>query len=219
MTAAPTATHSDHSRLMDRVYRRQRHIYDLTRKYYLLGRDRMIYGLDIAEGQSLLEVGCGTGRNLIVVSKHYPMTRLFGLDISSEMLATARGKLAGLPNEVTLRELDASRFVPADFDEAGFDRIMISYALSMIPDWEKTLAASLAALKPGGSLHIADFGQQEGLPRWFGAMLRSWLRQFHVTPRANLESALRSMIDGAPYRLDFSSHALGYAWIAVIRRF
>jgi S-adenosylmethionine-diacylgycerolhomoserine-N-methlytransferase len=179
----------------------------------------MIYGLDIAEGQSLLEVGCGTGRNLIVVSKHYPMTRLFGLDISSEMLATARGKLAGLPNEVTLRELDASRFVPADFDEAGFDRIMISYALSMIPDWEKTLAASLAALKPGGSLHIADFGQQEGLPRWFGAMLRSWLRQFHVTPRANLESALRSMIDGAPYRLDFSSHALGYAWIAVIRRF
>jgi S-adenosylmethionine-diacylgycerolhomoserine-N-methlytransferase len=130
MTAAPTTTHSDHSRLMDRVYRRQRHIYDLTRKYYLLGRDRMIYGLDIAEGQSLLEVGCGTGRNLMVVSKHYPMTRLFGLDISSEMLATARGKLAGLPNEVTLRELDASRFVPADFDEAGFDRIMISYALS-----------------------------------------------------------------------------------------
>jgi S-adenosylmethionine-diacylgycerolhomoserine-N-methlytransferase len=218
MTAAPTMTRSDHSRLMDRVYRRQRHIYDLTRKYYLLGRDRMIHGLDMSEGQSLLEVGCGTGRNLAVVASHYPMTRLFGLDISSEMLATARGKLAGLPHEVTLRELDASRFVPADFDEPGFDRIMISYALSMIPDWEKTIAASLAALKPGGSLHIADFGQQEGLPRWFGALLRGWLRRFHVTPRANLESALRSTIEGAPYRLEFSSHALGYAWLAVIRR-
>ncbi|MGV3548865.1 class I SAM-dependent methyltransferase [Rhizobium sp.] len=215
MTSAAT---KDHSRLMDQVYRHQRHIYDATRKYYLLGRDRMIYGLDLSEGQSLLEVGCGTGRNLAVVADHYPQTRLFGLDISSEMLSTARRKLANLPGDVTLRELDASRFVPSDFDEPGFDRIMISYALSMIPDWQKTIAASLAALKPGGSLHIADFGQQEGLPRWFGHALRTWLRQFHVTPRADLESSLRSMIEGAPYRLEFSRHALGYAWLAVITR-
>lgn len=219
MTAAPIPSRTDHSRLMDQVYRHQRHIYDLTRKYYLLGRDRMIRGLDLSEGQSLLEVGCGTGRNLAVVAGHYPGTHLFGLDISSEMLATARAKLAGLPTEVTLRELDASRFGPDDFDEPGFDRIMISYALSMIPDWERTIAASLAALKPGGSLHIADFGQQERLPRWFGLTLQAWLRQFHVTPRANLESVLRTMTDGAPYRLEFSSHALGYAWLAVIRRF
>jgi S-adenosylmethionine-diacylgycerolhomoserine-N-methlytransferase len=218
MTAAPATARSDHSRLMDRVYRRQRHIYDLTRKYYLLGRDRMIRGLDLAEGESLLEVGCGTGRNLALVAGRYPATRLFGLDISSEMLATARAKLASLSVDVTLRELDASRFVPADFDEPGFDRIMISYALSMIPDWERTVAASLATLKPGGSLHIADFGQQEGLPRWFGRLLRGWLRQFHVTPRANLESVLRGMIEGAPYRLEFSNHAFGYAWLAVIRR-
>lgn len=218
MTAVPVTTRSDHSRLMDRVYRRQRHIYDLTRKYYLLGRDRMIHGLDLEEGGSLLEVGCGTGRNLALVASRYPAARLFGLDISSEMLATARTKLGGLPAEVTLRELDASRFVSADFDVPGFDRIMISYALSMIPDWERTVAAALAALRPGGSLHIADFGQQEGLPRWFGPLLRSWLRQFHVTPRANLESGLRGMIEGAPYRLEFQSHARGYAWLAVIRR-
>lgn len=219
MTSAPLVTGNDHSRLMDRVYRHQRHIYDLTRKYYLLGRDRLIHDLDLSKGQSLLEVGCGTGRNLAVVADHYPATRLFGLDISSAMLETARAKLEGLPVDVTLRELDASRFVPGDFDEPGFDRILISYALSMIPDWERTVAASLAALKPGGSLHIADFGQQAGLPRWFGHMLRAWLRQFHVTPRAELESVLRSMIEGSPYRLEFSSHALGYAWLIVIRRF
>jgi S-adenosylmethionine-diacylgycerolhomoserine-N-methlytransferase len=218
MTAAPFVRASDHSRLMDRVYRHQRHIYDATRKYYLLGRDRMIHGLDLSEGQSLLEVGCGTGRNLAVVARHYPRTRLFGLDISAAMLDTARTKLSGRAVEVTLRELDAGRFVPGDFDEPGFDRIMISYALSMIPDWERTIAASLAALKPGGSLHIADFGQQERLPRWFGHALRAWLRRFHVTPRADLESTLRSMIEGAPYRLEFRSHALGYAWLAVVSR-
>jgi S-adenosylmethionine-diacylgycerolhomoserine-N-methlytransferase len=219
MSMAPLATNGDHSRLMDQVYRHQRHIYDATRKYYLLGRDRMIRGLDLSEGQSLLEVGCGTGRNLAVVARHFPEARLFGLDISSEMLVTARAKLAHLGSAVTLRELDASRYLAADFEEPGFDRIMISYALSMIPDWESAVAASLAALKPGGSLHIADFGQQDGLPRWFGALLRAWLNKFHVTPRANLESALRGMIEGSPYRLQFESHARGYAWLAVIRRF
>ncbi|TIV74063.1 MAG: SAM-dependent methyltransferase, partial [Mesorhizobium sp.] len=38
---------ASHAELMDGVYRWQRHIYDLTRKYYLLGRDRLIDGLDV----------------------------------------------------------------------------------------------------------------------------------------------------------------------------
>ena len=218
MTAAPTMTRSDHSRLMDRVYRRQRHIYDLTRKYYLLGRDRIIHGLDIGEGQSLLELGCGTGRNLAVVANHYPMTRLFGLDISSEMLATAHGKLAGLPHEVTLRELDASRFVPADFDEQAFDRIMISYALSMIPEWRRTVAAALEAVDEGGSLHIVDFGRQERLPGWFRTSLRAWLAKFHVSPRDSMREVLESECRRVGASLRFETLYRGYAVHAVITK-
>ena len=53
---------------------------------------------------------------------------------------------------------------------SGFDRIFISYSLSMIPRLAKrTIVAALDALAPGGSLHIVDFGQQEGLPGWFRA--------------------------------------------------
>lgn len=218
MTGASLLDGNGHSRLMDRVYRRQRHFYDVTRKYYLLGRDRLILGLDLSNGQSLLEVGCGTGRNLAVAADHYPDARLFGLDISAEMLATARKNLSGEATEPVLKRLDATNFTPADLGERGFDRIMISYALSMIPEWEKTVTASLAALNPGGSLHIADFGQQERLPRWFGRLLRAWLRQFHVTPRADLESVLRGAIEGGPYALTFIQHARGYAWLAIIRR-
>ena len=55
---------SDHAARMDRMYRYQRHIYDLTRKYYLLGRDRAIRDLQVPVDGTLLEVGCGTGRNL-----------------------------------------------------------------------------------------------------------------------------------------------------------
>jgi S-adenosylmethionine-diacylgycerolhomoserine-N-methlytransferase len=54
--------------LMDRVYRRQRHIYDLTRKYFLLGRDTLISRLQPPTGGSVIEIGCGTGRNLVAAA-------------------------------------------------------------------------------------------------------------------------------------------------------
>ncbi len=47
---------------MDHVYRHQRYIYDLTRKYYLFGRDRLISGLQLKPGARVVEVGCGTAQ-------------------------------------------------------------------------------------------------------------------------------------------------------------
>ena len=76
--------------LMDRIYRRQRHVYDFTRKYYLLGRDRLIQRLNPPAGGRVLEIGCGTARNLVVAARTHPDVRFFGIDISWEMLETAR---------------------------------------------------------------------------------------------------------------------------------
>ncbi|RUW18866.1 SAM-dependent methyltransferase, partial [Mesorhizobium sp. M1E.F.Ca.ET.041.01.1.1] len=84
------------------------------------------------------------------------------------------------------------------------------------PGWEKTVSAALAALAPGGSLHVVDFGQQEGLPRWFRALLRGWLRKFHVEPRASLRDVLESESErtGATFR--FRTLYRGYAWLGMI---
>jgi len=219
MSDVPSQSLAGHSHLMDRVYRHQRHIYDATRKYYLLGRDRLILQLDMQPGQSLMEIGCGTGRNLALAGRLYPGIDLYGLDISSEMLATAAKSLANEGNgDAVLKLGDAARFSASDFGTAGFDRIMISYALSMIPEWEKTLDRAIAALNPGGALHIADFGQQDRLPRWFRSLLLGWLRRFHVSPRAKLKSVIETAIAGGAYRLDFTSHARDYAWIIVVHR-
>ncbi|HVZ27038.1 MAG TPA: class I SAM-dependent methyltransferase, partial [Rhizomicrobium sp.] len=88
-------THSAaHAGLMDKVYRRQRYIYDFTRKYYLFGRDSLIRELDLQPDQSLVEIGCGTARNLIAIAGRFPEARLYGLDASEEMLKTARQQLA-----------------------------------------------------------------------------------------------------------------------------
>jgi S-adenosylmethionine-diacylgycerolhomoserine-N-methlytransferase len=212
-TSAPTETHAD---LMDGMYRYQRHIYDLTRKYYLLGRDQTIRDLDLAPSATLLEVGCGTGRNLALAHKQFPRARLYGLDISQEMLISARRTFAALGTPADFRVADATAFTAQEFGVAGFDRVMISYALSMIPDWERAIDASVAALTPGGQLHIVDFGQQEGLPGWFRALLGSWLTRFHVTPRATLREVLQAKADSENAQLTFKTIGGGYAWRAII---
>ncbi|WP_426227618.1 class I SAM-dependent methyltransferase [Pararhizobium sp. DWP3-4] len=219
MTAIETGAGSSHADRMDRMYRTQRHVYDLTRKYYLFGRDTLINELNVPAGGSVLEVGCGTGRNLALISQRFPDARLFGLDISAEMLASAEAKL-GKPRltRTVLRVADATDFQASEFGETGFDRIVISYALSMIPDWEKAVGAAIAALNPGGSLHIADFGQQERLPRLFRRGLQAWLRRFHVTPRKTMAAVLKSNADRFGDTLEFRPIGRGYAWLFTYRR-
>lgn len=207
-----------HATRMDGMYRYQRHVYDLTRKYYLLGRDAAIRGLDLPANGTLLEVGCGTGRNLAVAQRHFPQARLFGLDISREMLISARKTFAGRAATPHFMVADATRFKPGEFGVDGFDRILVSYALSMIPDWEGAIDAALAALNPGGQLHVVDFGQQERLPAWFRSLLRSWLARFHVTPRADLRTVLENRAAANGLTLHFRSAFAGYAWHATLSR-
>ncbi|WP_183826247.1 class I SAM-dependent methyltransferase [Rhizobium sp. BK377] len=211
-----TVKSEDHADLMDGMYRYQRHFYDLTRKYYLLGRDRTIRNLDVPQGGTLLEVGCGTGRNMALAHKHFPTARLYGLDISQEMLISARKTFATKATIPDFRVADATAYTPREFGIAGFDRILISYALSMIPDWERAVDSSIAALNPGGELHIVDFGQQEGLPTWFRTLLQAWLAKFHVTPRANLRDVLEAQATENNARLSFETIGGGYAWRAAI---
>ena len=89
-----TMTTASAAEAMDRLYSRQRFIYDATRRYYLWGRDELIANLDVPEGGTALEIGCGTARNLVAAARRYPSARLFGLDISEVMLATAHGSLS-----------------------------------------------------------------------------------------------------------------------------
>ncbi|RJG44559.1 class I SAM-dependent methyltransferase [Mesorhizobium sp. DCY119] len=217
MSATDTASHSN---LMDGVYRHQRHIYDLTRKYYLLGRDQLIDGLDVPAGGTALELGCGTGRNIVLAARRYRDVKFFGLDISNEMLETAKISVAreGIAGRVALAQGDATAFeTRALFGETGFDRVFISYSLSMIPGWEKAVGAALAGLKPGGSLHIVDFGQQERLPLWFRTVLHAWLAKFHVEPRASLLQVLESECEKQAASLSFETLYRGYAVKAVIK--
>lgn len=204
-----------HAALMDRTYRRQRLIYDATRAWFLLGRDHLIAHLDVPPGGSVLEIACGTGRNLAHIGRRYPDARLYGLDISSEMLRSARAKLGG---RADLALGDACAFDGHGlFGVDRFDRLVLSYSLSMIPEWPRAVACALDHLAPGGSLHIVDFGTQKRLPAVARTGLNAWLARFHVTPRHDLFERLDAVADRRALRLEHAELFATYAQHAVIR--
>jgi len=210
---------ASHAELMDQVYRLQRHVYDVTRKYYLFGRDRMIDRLAIPQrglGVSVIEIACGTGRNLARIRAVWPGAALFGLDISAEMLKSARARL---PREVRLAVGDATAFDPqALFGHGNFDRVVMAYCTSMIPEWRDAVALACRLLAPGGSLHIVDFGDMAGLPGPLRGALRWWLARFHVSPRADLAEAARGIAAAQGLLCEATVFAGGYYRLVRVER-
>jgi S-adenosylmethionine-diacylgycerolhomoserine-N-methlytransferase len=218
MTAA---TDQQSGLLMDRIYRHQRYIYDLTRKYYLLGRDKVIRDLKPEASDAVLEIGCGTGRNLIKAARRYPEVRCFGVDISREMLTTAETSIrrSKLDERISLFRGDATNFDGAALiGQPTFERIFISYSLSMIPSWRATMERAVRSLAPGGKLLIVDFGQLEGWPSWFRRSLLKWLSLFHVTPRVDLAEEAAALAGDRGYHVTSTGLYRGYARYITIER-
>ncbi|MFV0297708.1 MAG: class I SAM-dependent methyltransferase [Hyphomicrobiaceae bacterium] len=210
-----------HAHHLDRNYRYQRHVYDLTREYYLLGRTRMISGLDLADGMSVLEIGCGTALNLIRACRRMPGAEFHGLDLSRMMLETAARALAkhDLGSQIRLARGDATDFdATALFGRGTFDRVFLSYSLSMIPPWEQALDHAARLLSAGGQLHIVDFGRCEALPAVVRSALHAWLARFRVFPREDLEAKLHRLAGSLDLDLDFKNLYRGYSCHAVLRR-
>jgi S-adenosylmethionine-diacylgycerolhomoserine-N-methlytransferase len=207
--------------LMNRTYRHQRHIYNFTRKYFLLGRDRLIAEIDARDNARVLEIGCGTGRNLMLAAQKYPGARYFGIDVSTEMLNFAIRAIsrADLADRIHVAHADATRFDPTSlFAIDQFDRIFISYSLSMIPQWQSVVGTAISHLAPNGELRIIDFGDQERLPAAFRRLLWRWLNAFHVAPRDGLEAFLNAHAAAIGATMTFARPYRGYAQYAVLRR-
>ncbi len=224
---------NDVTKAMNNMYRYTRYVYDASRKYYLLGRDRMINELRARPDEIVIEVGCGTARNLIQMARLYPQAKFYGLDASEEMLKTAQESIdrAGLTDQIKIAHGFAQNFDPAamfGIEPGSIHKIVFSYALSMIPPWQESLDHALTLIKPAlpatpagpaqvsGSVHIVDFGSQEGLPKWFRAFLFWWLDLFGVHFRPELPVYVRTL-SSKNFKPVITTGLKGYYWLAEIR--
>lgn len=125
-------------------------------------KSRLVEQAAIAPGHDVLDVGCGTGTLAMHAKSRHPNARIVGLDGDPEVLGIARRKIEAARLSIELHEGfadDGSAFPPA-----SFDRILSSLLMHHLPADQKRLAlkAIRSWLRPGGELHVLDFGPQDG---------------------------------------------------------
>ncbi len=174
------AAHRDFLNTYDGASRRS---YDLTRQYYLFGRDGVLRALAGEAWSRLGEVGPGTGRILRLLRRMRPDAELGAIEASDAMLEHARTRCP----DVSFVQGFAERADYAAPLGAPPERVLFSYCLSMVPNKREALERAMGALAPGGEVVVVDFSDLEGLPSPLAAALRAWLRAFHVEP---IEDAL-----------------------------
>jgi S-adenosylmethionine-diacylgycerolhomoserine-N-methlytransferase len=187
---------------LTRYYRWHARLYDATRWSFLFGRTALIRAIAAdAQPRRILEIGCGTGSNLLHLGRQFPDATVTGLDLSADMLTQARRKLAAHPTRIKLIQW---RYDQPLNREPGFDLIVFSYCLSMInPGWEQALESAQRDLQPGGRLAVVDF-HDTGF-----AEFRRWMGINHVRMDGHLLPRLTAL---CPPVVQTVQNAYGGGW-------
>lgn len=158
------------------VYAKRAEHYDVTSRVFNLllmpydgYRARAVEALDLWPGDTVVELGVGTGANLEMLADAVgPDGRVIGVDLSPEMLVEAREKVTrhGWSN-VELVEADARDYAfPEDLDG-----VLSTFAITLVPQAQKVIERAIDALSPGGHIAILDFKK----PDWPDWAIRAYL--------------------------------------------
>lgn len=123
---------------------------------------RLIEQAGIAPGMRVLDVGCGTGTLAIAAKRAVPSAEIVGLDGDAQVLARASGKARDAHAEVVF---DQGLSFDLPYADESFDRVLSSLLFHHLTgrDKRRTLAEIKRVLRPGGELHLADWGRPSGL--------------------------------------------------------
>jgi cyclopropane fatty-acyl-phospholipid synthase-like methyltransferase len=143
----------------------------------LLGGDRarqeLINQARIENGQSVLDIGCGTGTLVMLLKKQYPTVDVAGLDPDSKALRRAKNKAR---RAAVSLQLDQGFADELPYRDGSFDRVLSSFMFHHLEehDRENMLREALRVLKSAGSLHLLDFaGGDHGSHGLLGHLINS----------------------------------------------
>lgn len=142
-------------------------------------RSEIINCLDLNPGNTVLELGCGTGLNFpLILEKIGPQGKIIGVDISPGMLEVARQKARR--NHWSNIELIESDLTLFNFPD-GVDAIFSSGVFGYIPEYELVIEKAHGALSSGGHFAILDGKKPENLPGFVFKLILAIGKQYGYT--------------------------------------
>jgi ubiquinone/menaquinone biosynthesis C-methylase UbiE len=184
------------------LYRRRAKLYDFSANaYYLLGFREFAYrkigikALNLKKGDTVVEIGCGTGLNFSLLRKQVgPKGNIIGVDLTPEMLEEADKRIRrnGWQN-VTLVQSDAAEY---QFTEQ-IDGIISTFAITLVPEYDGIIQNGAAALSPNARFVVVDFKKPDKWPMWiiklFVILTRPFGISLDIADRHPWESVARYM--------------------------
>lgn len=169
-----------------RLYRKRAAWYDLTANlYYILGirefayRKMAVRALDLKRGDSVVEIGCGTGLNFrFLRSAVGPEGKIVGVDLSADMLTAASQRMER--NNWTNIELVQSDAATYQFPSA-VGGILSTFAITLIPQFDKVIQNGAKVLASGKHFVILDFKKPDKWPMWLIKVFVFLARPFGVS--------------------------------------
>ena len=172
-----------------KIYDRWGNIYDFFfKRVFREGRDVGVRMLDLKPGETLLEVGVGTGLSLPLYPRHNKIT---GIDISSKMLDKAGEKIAEhrLTN-IDLKVMDAQNM---KFPDNSFDCVTACYVVSAAPDPLKVVSEVCRVCKPGGRIvFINHFKSRNPILAMFETLINGVCKKFGWETTVDLDALLEA---------------------------
>ncbi len=123
---------------------------------------QLIQQANIAPNHRVLDLGCGTATLTLLIKQLHPHAEVVGLDGDAKALRIAQNKIAKTGVQITLVQ---GLSYEMDFPAASFDRVLSSLVFHHLTSENKrrTLAEVFRILKPGGELHVADWGKPQNV--------------------------------------------------------
>ena len=145
-----------HQERLESFYSGQANDYDAFRERLLHGRDELIDRLVFPVAGVWMDIGAGTGRNVLRAGRrNKTLRKVILVDLSPSLLDVAKANLSKAKiDHAEFQLADATRL---DQPAESVDLVTFSYSLTMIPDWFAAIDEAYRVLKPGGTIAVTDF--------------------------------------------------------------
>jgi len=178
-----------HAESLNAFYAPQAERYDAFRARLLHGRMELLAELAIPPSAHVVELGCGTGISLELLGSRLEGIRKFDLvDLCPALLEVARQRATRVPC-AQVHEADAGYWQP----DGAVDVVIVSYALTMMPDWLRVVDNIARMLVSGGCVAIVDFHLPSRQRRLSNLFWKTWFSHDGVHLTADLLPRLQQV--------------------------